>query len=142
MAELDAVEIVNPTNEDFSCRYNGELYTLKAKERKAFAKYVAFHIAKHLSTKMLEGLFTEKERADRAKMFEISQLHVYDNPKRRIALYQMLGDTMLVQEVIKAYPFKGFIGEMSEYEQFVKKEQAPKKKRNDSSDEELSPATN
>ena len=52
--KLESVEITNPTSEDFTWRYNGSPYTIKAGERKAFAKPVAYHLAKHLSTKMVE----------------------------------------------------------------------------------------
>lgn len=145
MAELDAVEIYNPTKEDFTWRYNGEPYTVPSKGKKSFAKYVAFHLAKHLSTKMISDMFSKEEHADRNKVFEISQLNVYDNPKRRITLYQILKDVLLVQEVIKAYPFKGFLGDMTEYESYVKKEETSRTKHEDkvkTKDNEFSTSSN
>lgn len=129
MAELDAVQIKNPTLEDFTHNYNGEPYTIKVGETKSFAKYVAFHLAKHLSTKMivedLEKKATKKEleelqtKANSRLASSIGQLNVYDSPERRIALYKMLGNKDLVQTVIKSYPFKGFVGEMATYDKFV-----------------------
>src|SRR3990167_602183 len=119
MSELDAVKIKNPTNEDFTWRYNGEPYMVKANEEKSFAKYVAFHLAKHLSSKMINDAITPDERKDPARSLEFAHRQVYDNQHRRIALYKILGDKSLVEEVIKAYPFKGFVGEMKEYQDFV-----------------------
>ena len=61
----------------------------------------------------------DAEKNDQRKSLELAHRHVYDNPRRRINLYKILQDVSLVQEVIKAYPFKGFVGEMKEYEDFV-----------------------
>lgn len=125
MAEFDSVTLTNPTSEDFSWRFNGELYTIKAKETKSFSKYCGFHLAKHLSTKMIDEKNPQKNKKN-ATSQEInieairhSQLLMYDNPQRRIALYEILGDVQLVQELLMVYPFKAFIGEMKEYEDYV-----------------------
>lgn len=134
MAELDTVVLYNPTLKDFTWKYNGEPYRIMAKERKPFAKYVGFHLAKHLSTQMLHEAMTPEERKDRTKEAELAQRIVYDNPDRRIALYKIFGSKELVQEVINHYPFKGFQGEMSVYEKFVEKELAKESKK--SGDEE------
>ena len=130
MAELDTIVLTNPTEEDFTQHYNGEPYLLEANSTKAFAKFVGYHIAKHLSSRMIQNELNKKLAKDKAlnqnqKASVLSQAMVYDNPQRRITLYQILKDKLVVQEVIKAYPFKGFIGEMSEYEKFVA-EQEPK----------------
>lgn len=128
MAELDTIVIHNPTDEDFTQGYNGEPYTILAGESKAFAKHVANHIAKHLSNKMIDAGFTKKQRKEKPVL--ISQSMVYDGPGRRIALFKILQDEDLVKHAIGAYPYKGFIGNMSDYEKFVedwKAEQAPKK---------------
>lgn len=127
MNELETVRITNPTSTDFTHRFNGQPFTIKAGESKEFSKMVAFHLAKHLSTKMIteeaEKRMTKKDREtpNAAVHLEIAQLATYDTHQRRIALYEILGDTNLVVEVIRAYPFKGFIGDMSLYEDFVKK---------------------
>src|SRR3990172_4538648 len=47
------IVITNPTSEDFSWRYNGELFTIKSNETRGYAKPVGFHLAKHLSTKIV-----------------------------------------------------------------------------------------
>ena len=45
---------------------------------------------------------------------------IYDNPERRKKLYLILKSKDVVQEVVKNYVRKdGFIGQMSEYEEFV-----------------------
>lgn len=132
MAEFDIVKISNPTSEDFTWNYNGEPYTVKAGETKEFSKHVGFHLAKHLSSKMIDVEFVEKNKKFfygnaqqdprvRQVQAEHAQLMVFDNPKRRIALYKIMGEEKLAQDVIAAYPFKGFIGEMKEYIDFVAK---------------------
>ena len=127
MQELEVIEITNPTSEDFSWRYNGELFTMKAGERRGYAGPVALHLAKHLSTKMVcdaeMSKATKKDLADpkAGVHVKISQLNTYDTHERRIALYKILGDTDKVVKVIVNYPFKGFIGDMDEYQKFVEK---------------------
>lgn len=133
MAEFDSVKINNPTAEDFTVNFNGEPYSIKANESKDFAKYVGFHMAKHLSTKMIDAEYVEKNKKFlygnaqqdprvRAAQAEHAQLMVFDNPLRRKALYKIMGDEKLAEEVVKSYPFKGFIGDMKEYVDFVAKE--------------------
>lgn len=127
MQELEVIEITNPTSEDFSWRFNGELFTIRAGEKRGFSKPVAFHLAKHLSTKMVcdEALSSasKKDLADpRAAIHvKISQLNTYDTHERRIALYKILGDINRVIQVISKYPFKGFIGDMDIYQKYVEK---------------------
>lgn len=130
MKEFESVLITNPTAEDFTWRWNGEPYTIKVGETKGFASPVSFHLAKHLSTKMIDKDFPRKkkfandvERNQEANRF--SQLVLFDNPRRRIALFKILNDVKLVMEVIKSYPFKGFLegdylGHMDDYKNFVK----------------------
>ena len=125
--DLSVVEITNPTSEDFSWRWNGELYTIKAGEKGGFAKPVAYHLAKHLSTKMVSDDISQKiskkdlENPNAAIHYKVAQVNTYDTHERRIALYKILGDGQKVLDVISRYPFKGFIGNMSEYEAFVEK---------------------
>lgn len=127
--ELESVEITNPTSEDFTWRYNGSPYTIKAGERKAFAKPVAYHLAKHLSTKMIEqeavSKMTKKdiENPNAAIHVKVAQLNTYDTHERRIALYQIFGDEKRTTDLITRYPFKGFIGDMEVYRSFVEKQQ-------------------
>lgn len=126
MAELDTITITNPIGEDFECRFNGELYTLPANGNKAFPKFLAFHIVKHLSDKML-GEAKEKLRKKHAKdnpyVPQASTLFNHDNPLRRMRLYDCLCSTELVQEAILAYNYKGFVGEMKEYDEYVAQKQ-------------------
>lgn len=131
MQELEIIYITNPTSEDFSWRFNGELFTVKKGEKSGFAKPVACHLAKHLSSKMIvdEALnsVTKKEFADAKSPIhvKISQLSSYDTHERRIALYKILGDEKVVIEVLTRYPFKGFIGIMDEYQKFVESVKKP-----------------
>lgn len=128
--DLSVVSITNPTSDDFSWRYNGELYPIKAGEVMSFAKPVAYHLAKHLSTKMisdeaLKGIAKkDMDNPNAAIHVKVSQLNTYDTHERRIALYQILKDTQKVLEVIQRYPFKGFIGDMALYQAFVEKAEA------------------
>lgn len=129
--DLESVTIYNPTTENFSKRWNGELYSVLAGETKAYASPVSFHLAKHLSTKMMESEFpwkkkyaNDQERERESVRF--SQLMIFDNPKRRIALFKILRDVKAVEDVVAAYPFKGFLesevaGTMEEYKDFVRK---------------------
>jgi len=129
--EYESVVITNPTSEDFTRRWNGEPYEIKANETKGFAKFIAFHLAKHLSTKMLDGDFPKKkkflnEQERNTEALKYSNLMLFDNPKRRIALFKILNDVQLVMGVIMAYPFKGFmegeyLGYMQDYKDFVEK---------------------
>lgn len=128
--DLSAVNITNPTSEDFTWNYNGEPYTIKAGATTPFAKPVAFHLAKHLSTQMVvsplqEGMSKKDIDNKNAPVHvKISQLSIYDTHERRIALYKILKNAQTVVELISRYPFKGFIGEMGEYQKFVEKEEA------------------
>src|SRR3990167_10604417 len=125
--ELEVIEITNPTSEDFSWRYNGEPYTIKAGETRSFAKPIAFHLAKHLSTMMVvkdeEKNMTKADKLNpnASIHIKIAQLSTSDTHERRIALYKILGDENRVVEVISHYPFKGFIGDMDVYQKFVEK---------------------
>lgn len=127
MKESEIISIINPTSEDFTWRYNGEPYEIKAGETKPFVANIACHLAKHLSTQMIvndvKKKMTNKQRENRNDPIhvKIAQLQVYDTHERRIALYKIFQNEDLVLEVIKRYPFKGFIGEMDEYKKFVSK---------------------
>ena len=128
LRENDSVTIVNPTSEDFTWNFNGEPYTIRAGESKGFGMFTAFHLAKHLSSKMIDADFQVKiakikdKDEKRFAMGELSQSLVFDGPKRRMALYKILRDEHLVEGVIKSYPFKGWIGDMNDYKNFVEKE--------------------
>ena len=130
MDNLESVEITNPTAEDFTWRYNGTPYTIAKGETKAFARPVAYHLAKHLAIKTIVDSASakitkkEQENPNAAIHVKIAQLATYDTHELRIMLYKILKDGDSVLNVIKGYPFKGFIGEMSLYEDFVKGQKA------------------
>jgi hypothetical protein len=124
MSEFDSIILYNPTSEDFVHGFNGEPYSLPANSSKAFSKFVAFHLAKHLASKLVESEIEETDKKKNPSI--VTQRIVYDNPYLRIALYKILKDTKLVQDVIMAYPYKGFVGEMSIYQTFVEKTSKPK----------------
>ncbi len=123
MAEFETINIKNPMKESFSVNFNGEPYTLAAGEEKSFPKFLAYHIAKHLSNKILgEEIIKMKSKKEYREVRENplnSQMMNYDNPKRRIALYDILADKSLVQECVSVSPLKGFIGDMNEYDSYV-----------------------
>lgn len=127
--DLESVELTNPTDADFTWRYNGIPYTVLAGETKQFAKPVAYHLAKHLSTKMvtddLMKTATKKdmENPNAAIHVKAAQLTTYDTHERRIALYKILKDETRVPLVVQRYPFKGFIGDMNLYQEFVQKKE-------------------
>lgn len=131
MAELESIQIFNPSDEDFTQNFNGEAYTVPAKGAKSYPVFLAYHIAKHLSDKLLlPELIKIKEEHSKAKNVnpfnpKTAQLMVYDNPKRRIALYECLKSKQHVQTLIEKYPFKAFIGEMNQYDDFVMNQRKP-----------------
>ena len=130
--DLSSVEIINPTSEDFTWNYNGEPYTVKAGVKVQFAKPVAYHLARHLSTKMIvdevKSKMTKKqiENSRDPIHVKISQLTIYDTPERRIALYKILQDGEKVMQLLMRYPYKGSIGDLSEYKTFVEKQEGKK----------------
>lgn len=125
LTKIDIVRVHNPTKEKFIVRFNGEPYALEGEETKTFSYAVGLHLAKHLSDKMVaeenppQLKKNPTEREINREETRVSQLKVFDNPKRRIALYRILEDTLRVQDVILNYNFKGFIGEMDIYKDFV-----------------------
>lgn len=135
--DLESIEIINPTSEGFTWRYNGTPYTIQAGEKKAFARPVAYHLAKHLSSKMVVDEVWSKLTREQAEIaradhknqihLKVSQLQAYDTHERRIALYRIFGGTENVIKIIERYPFKGFIGDMHVYEMFVQREDEAKK---------------
>lgn len=141
--EFDTIVIYNPLEEPFQARFNGELYRIGAEETKSFPAFLGFHMAKELSDNLLQpDLRKLKADADKSKNPNPfnprnAQLMVYDNPRRRITLYQVLRDKGLVQECIQSFPFKAFIGEMSEYDSYVEKateKKSPKTAKSEGSD--------
>src|SRR3990167_5927482 len=132
--DLTSVEIINPTSEDFTWNFNGEPYTVKAGEKTAFAKPVAYHLARHLSTKIIVDAIKSKMTKKQIENprdpihVKLSQVNLYDTPERRIALYTILKEEEKVMQLLMRYPYKGTIGEMDEYKQFVEKEKAKEAK--------------
>lgn len=140
LKEHDSVFVKNPTSEDFSWKFNGESYAVKAGEEKAFSKFVAFHLAKHLSTQMITdevvGDMKKKDLDDPKSPLhsKISQLNIYDTPERRIAIHKILNNEELVVAVISCYPFKGFVGDMNLYKKYLDEFKKPEKKSDSETD--------
>ena len=120
MSEFDTIPLFNPLTEQFMVRFNGEPYILAAKETKHFPVGLALHIAKHLSERCLfPKLLALKEKTGTNENPLVGQLINYDNPERRIALFDILGKVDLVESAIKACNLKGFIGEIAVYDNYV-----------------------
>jgi len=125
MAELDTIELYNPTLKDFTHNFNGEPYTIKSKEIKSFSQWSGIHLAKHLATRILTDEVNKKYPGElkpedaRRKGVELSQAINYDNPRLRIALYKILKKVDTVELVVTRYPYKGFVGDMDVYKRFV-----------------------
>lgn len=134
MAEMDTLFVTNPLGVPFTIRFNGEPYVVPA-EGKHYPQFLAFHIAKHLSdvpiNLAIQKSQTKKDVQENPYNPAIAQMQVYDNPMRRIALYDILGSKALVQACIESYPFKSFIGEMSEYDDYVAKKEKKAEKVKD-----------
>lgn len=132
MAELDTLVITNPTKEDFQFRFNGELYEpIPAGASKSYPGFLAFFAAKHLSEKMLQPerakLIAAEEKAKGSPYVPaVSVLMNHDNVPRRKALYAILGGRQLVENCIITMNLKSFIGEMSEYDEYVAKQESEK----------------
>lgn len=126
MAEFETIELINPTADDFSVRWNGELYTVRAGESRAYPKFLAFHIAKHLSNLMLQPAVKKLQEQYKESVYvpQEATLMNHDNPSRRIALYDLLRNKVLVEEFFVAIPLKSFIGEMSIYDEYVAKKES------------------
>jgi len=150
MAELDVVQVTNPSSEDFTHNFNGEPYTILAGESKTFAQFVAYHLAKHLSSKLIDEEVRSKaktkdlETMNSKVNFELAQQQVYDTPKRRIALFKMFdlggNDFSIIEEniknVLQRYPFKGTLGDLSIWTKFLAEESAKRTKKDTPKKEE------
>lgn len=131
MAELDTIHIENPLNEDFEVRFNGEPYTLKQGEKRQLPQHLARHFAKHMSDRMCALEFEKQKQVYEKRKEKIpdplkTQITMYDNPERRIALYKCLRSKEEVERTIKSYPqFKAmdkgfnFVGDIKVYDDFV-----------------------
>lgn len=131
VSEYETVEVYNPTDEEFISTFNGQRYRLGSKAVKQYPTFLAFHIAKHLSDSMLFpdlAKFKKDKKNSGAEDPRNGQLMIYDNVKRRQTLFDVLRSKELVQKCILAFPFKGFVGEMSEYDEYVEKQTAKKEK--------------
>ena len=131
MAELAQIRVVNPTDEEYVVYKNGEPYAVRPNSDTTYPHHLARHMAKVMSDQMItKDVFAERAKFKKTKevfpeIREI-QMTMYDNPQRRIYLYQILRDKTEVERTIKAYPqFKtddvrqNFVGEMSEYDDWV-----------------------
>lgn len=140
MAELDTCTIRNPLTIDFSARYNGELYTVRAGETKTYPKYLVYHLAKHLSNQMLD-----KEVRELIKIYEkespyvpqVGALMNHDNPTRRRYLYDILQSKSEVESCLKQLEFKSFIGDMREYDSYVENVEAKETVQSESTSTEI-----
>jgi hypothetical protein len=122
MAELDTCSITNPRDTDFTGRYNGELYRVRAGETKVYPKYLVYHLAKHLSNEMLDKETREliaKHQEASPFVPQVGILMNHDNPARRKYLFDILGSREEVESCLKALGFKSFVGEMKEYDDYV-----------------------
>lgn len=136
MAELDTIEVYNPLDTDFTVNFNGEPYTVLAGKSRPFPIFLALHIGKHLSDKMLAKDIEKLKKSKTENPFrpENAQLMIHDNPMRRKYLYDIFSSEVAVEDCIKSHPFKGFIGDMQEYLDYARKpkkevaEKAPKGK--------------
>jgi hypothetical protein len=143
MAErYDSIPVFNPLTEDFMVRFNGEPYSIREGETKNWPSFLAYHIAKHLSDKMLqpELLRIKEEGANVMYNPKNAQLMVYDNVSRRKALYDILQSKDEVERCLGAFNFKGFIGDMNEYDSYVESKRpkaTPNQTEEESSDEEV-----
>ena len=129
VSEFETIEIYTPLKEAFKVRFNGELYTLESETVKSYPRFLAFHFAKHLSDKMLSPeleKLNKKQKDGDVYNPKVAQMMIYDNAQRRITMYEVLKSKAAVEECIKAFPFKGFIGEMDEYDEHVAKAEKPK----------------
>lgn len=125
MAEYETIQITNPTKEAFSCRFNGEMYTLQPSETRSYPQFLSFHIAKHLSNKMLDKEARKLMEQFKENPFvpQVSVLMNHDNPSRRIALYDIFSSRESVEACLKACLFKSFVGEMTTYDTYVAKKE-------------------
>lgn len=130
LSELDSIQITNPTNEDFTCRFNGEPYLIRAGETQPRPKFLAVHMAKklsdHLISQEVQKLTAKKAKDKDINPYDpaVTQLTVHDNPTRRKFLYSILRSKELVEATLNDFGFKGFVGEMREYDDFVAKLEA------------------
>ena len=128
-SEFDTIPVTNPTKEDFTVNYNGEPYKLPKETTKEYPLHLAYHLAKKLSDTILnkEVEKIKKKTKDGQNNPAVSQLVIYDNPQRRIALYDILQSKDEVEACLNAfnYDLKGFIGEIKEYDDYVAKQEKP-----------------
>jgi len=62
----DQTVIYNPMDEDFVCNWDGKPYTIGADATASFPEFLAYHIAKHLTEKILYSK-VEKKIAEKVK---------------------------------------------------------------------------
>lgn len=131
VSALETVPVYNPKNEEFSVRFNGELFKLAPKSSRHYPRFLAFHIAKHLSSLMLAPLVEKAIKKSGTNPFapDVTRLTVHDNPERRIALYDILQDKNLVEACIGSTSLKPFIGNMAEYDDYVSQKETKGKSK-------------
>ena len=57
--------IFNPDSKDFTCKYEGKKYTVKAQETAEFLAVIADHLKKHLANHLLHKRTTKKYNAEK-----------------------------------------------------------------------------
>lgn len=119
---LETITLYNPTNENFTHGFNGDPYTIPAKQKIQFPQALAKHLAKHLATNIVMSRITKKQAKEQPTL--VAQKTVYDNTDLRIALYDIIGDIKIVEETVASYPYKGFIGDMQVYKDYVAKQES------------------
>lgn len=135
MAELDTIEINNPSDSDFTHLYNGQPYTIGQGESKYYPKHLAFHLAHHLSKRMVYEDFKSKvpkkklEEPNSRETAQLAQLTVFDSPARRIALYKILKGKEYIEPILQLYHVGAHIGDMAEFDEFVAKEAKKKESK-------------
>jgi hypothetical protein len=80
-SEFETIEVKNPTDKDFTARYNGEPYKILAGETKQYPYRIAYHIAKQLSDEILGKEVVELKKKNKTGQPNpaLSQLLIYDN---------------------------------------------------------------
>lgn len=140
-SEFDLIDVVNPTPKDFMVRFNGEPYEIRAGEKRQFPQFIGRHVAKHLSDKMVAESFNKDQEKAKKKKEPLPDIEkvtrtMYDTIERRKFLFDILGDSEEVLNVLKSYPqFKTTekrdgdklvvtfnpIGEIEEWEDYITK---------------------
>lgn len=75
---LEQTVIYNPSDKDFTCNWDGKPYKVQAKSTASFPEFLANHIAKHLTEKILYSKVEEKLRV---KIKELRRTGSFEPPE-------------------------------------------------------------